>query len=140
MPGIRALTTESGRGYSHLSGFHSRTSGPQNSGFRLQPMIEMNTCVPFGMGSSAMSSPSRPLTGAANGKKMSSWTLVTHIKLRIVLTGHITHTLSMTETGGCLGNHKMSMLNKIIFIQRYSHNRSVSRQMASRYGSETSIS
>ena len=70
-PGIRALITDSGIGFDHLSGFHSSTSGPQNSGLRLAPRMDTVTFVPLGIGMASISLPLVPLIGTARGNTMS---------------------------------------------------------------------
>ena len=62
---------DSGRGFDHLSGFHSCASGPHNWGLRLDPMMVAIICVPLGIGIASISLPFLPLIGAPRGKIMS---------------------------------------------------------------------
>lgn len=72
MPGICALLTLSGSGFSHRSGFHSSASGPQISVFLFAPRIDMMTFVFFLMGTSLIVDfPSADLIGHKRGMTMS---------------------------------------------------------------------
>ena len=70
-PGTRALVTDSGIGFDHLSGFHSYASGPHNSGLRLVPRMDTVTIVPLGIGMESISLPLVPLIGNERGNTMS---------------------------------------------------------------------
>lgn len=70
-PGIAALSTAAGRGFSHRSGFHSCASGPQRSSVRLHAQMARKRFVPLGMVSSDMSVPSIPRTGCESGRTVS---------------------------------------------------------------------
>ena len=71
IPGIRALVTLSGRGESHLSGFHSSASGPHISTDRFTPRIAMKTSVLWGTRISPTSVPSLPTIGLESGSTVS---------------------------------------------------------------------
>ena len=58
IPGICASTTASGRGESHLSGFHSYESVPQSSGLQFAPNAETMMFVPLATNISDRSRPS----------------------------------------------------------------------------------
>lgn len=68
---MRALVTLSGRGESHLSGFHSAASGPQMSGSVFKVLMPMMTVVFFGTYTSLMVLPSLPLIGDLRGRIVS---------------------------------------------------------------------
>lgn len=61
----------SGRGESHLSGFHSYESVPQSSGLQFAPNAETMTFVPLATNISDLSRPSTHRTGFDRGRSIS---------------------------------------------------------------------
>jgi len=71
IPGICASTTASGRGESHLSGFHSYESAPQSPGLQFAPNAETMIFVPLAINISDLCRPSVHLTGFDRGRMTS---------------------------------------------------------------------
>lgn len=83
-PGSFASATLSGKGLSHLSGFHSAASSPQISLLRFALRMEMMTFVPFLMGRDVISSlPPSSFMGFRMGKTV-SLTALREIEYKLV--------------------------------------------------------
>ena len=124
MPGMLDLTTLSGRGDNHRSGFHSYASGPQINGLVFACMTEMIMSVPFFRGITFTSClPSAAFTGHIKGSDVSSKDLRVARKWATVRGQchvEVAYVLNAVGAGG--------------------NSLSVSRITASRYGRSMSVS
>lgn len=131
------MTTKSGSGASHRSGFHCKASSPQIALLRLQARTPTKTTVSLGTGISLIVVPSIPWIGSDSGRTVSSLALVVMSARHREYMGEVAHSRLIMVTGENLGLSCQLNLNTDLDD---THKRSVSRHTASRYGKLTSSS
>lgn len=136
-PGIRVFSTELGKGESHRSGLHSPASSPHIFLDWLQAARPSRMWVRLGIGISLIKLPSTPWMGSDNG--ITASLSCTKFQITSICGRTCTYIRKAIGTGAYLDSVSIR-LQWVMVGKTVTYKRNVSRQTASRYGSETKVS